>query len=169
MVRTSPPARCSSVPIHSTWPRGSRFHDSRSSRPWSRSHLHRSSRRSRSARSPWESHRTCSLPEAAARKTRCRRQDRDAQAISLRIHFHRKPPAAQHGWIDKNGCTGEPQPSDLLDSVGADCGTVESALPTGAYQGCMEGYPVIWCPRPGRPHEIPSWSGLAIATFFQQF
>jgi len=69
-------------------------------------------------------------------------------------------------WIEKNGCSGETRPSELLDAI---CATVESALPTGAYQGCMEGYPVIWCPMPGRPHEIPSWTPDAIATFFMQF
>jgi len=69
-------------------------------------------------------------------------------------------------WIEKNGCTMQTQPSDLLNSI---CATVESALPTGQYQGCMQGYPVIWCPMPGRPHEIPMWSGNAIARFFMQF
>ena len=69
-------------------------------------------------------------------------------------------------WIEKNGCTMQTQPSSLLNSI---CATAESALPTGEYQGCMPGYPVIWCPMPGRPHEIPTWSGNAIATFFQQF
>jgi polyhydroxybutyrate depolymerase len=69
-------------------------------------------------------------------------------------------------WLEKNGCTNSTQPSDLLDSI---CATAESALPTGAYQGCMEGYPVIWCPMPGRPHEIPMWSGASIARFFKQF
>jgi poly(3-hydroxybutyrate) depolymerase len=69
-------------------------------------------------------------------------------------------------WLDKNGCTGETQPSDLLDSV---CATATSALPTGAYQGCMEGYPVVWCPIPDYPHNIPMWSRNAIASFFMQF
>jgi len=69
-------------------------------------------------------------------------------------------------WIEKNGCSNETQPSDLLDSI---CETVESSLATGQYQGCMEGYPVIWCPMPDRPHEIPMWSGNAIAKFFMQF
>jgi predicted esterase len=68
--------------------------------------------------------------------------------------------------IEKNGCTMDTQPSDLLDPI---CETAESALATGEYQGCMEGYPVIWCPMPGRPHEIPQWSGNAIANFFMQF
>jgi poly(3-hydroxybutyrate) depolymerase len=68
--------------------------------------------------------------------------------------------------IEKNGCTTQTQPSDLLDPI---CATDMSALATGEYQGCMEGYPVVWCPMPGRPHEIPQWSGAAIAKFFQQF
>jgi poly(3-hydroxybutyrate) depolymerase len=69
-------------------------------------------------------------------------------------------------WLEKNGCTNATEPSDLLDSI---CATVESALPTGAYQGCMAGYPVVWCPMPGREHEIPMWSGASIARFFMQF
>jgi hypothetical protein len=69
-------------------------------------------------------------------------------------------------WLEKNGCTNQTEPSDLLDSI---CATGESALPTGEYQGCMQGYPVIWCPMPGRPHEIPMWSGASIARFFMQF
>jgi polyhydroxybutyrate depolymerase len=69
-------------------------------------------------------------------------------------------------WLEKNGCTNQTEPSDLLNSI---CATAESALPTGAYQGCMQGYPVIWCPMPGRPHEIPMWSGQSIARFFMQF
>jgi len=69
-------------------------------------------------------------------------------------------------WLEKNGCTNQTGPSDLLNSI---CATAESALPTGAYQGCMRGYPVIWCPMPGRPHEIPMWSGQSIARFFMQF
>lgn len=69
-------------------------------------------------------------------------------------------------WLEKNGCTNATEPSDLLDPI---CERSESALEAGAYQGCMEGYPVIWCPMPGRPHEIPMWSGATIATFFQQF
>jgi poly(3-hydroxybutyrate) depolymerase len=68
--------------------------------------------------------------------------------------------------IEKNGCTTQTQPSDLLDPI---CATDMSALAAGEYQGCMEGYPVVWCPMPGRPHEIPQWSGAAIAKFFQQF
>jgi poly(3-hydroxybutyrate) depolymerase len=68
--------------------------------------------------------------------------------------------------IERNGCTNQTQPSDLLDPI---CATDMSALATGEYQGCMEGYPVVWCPMPGRPHEIPQWSGAAIARFFQQF
>ena len=69
-------------------------------------------------------------------------------------------------WLDKNGCTSETVSSDLLDSI---CEKSESALDAGAYQGCMEGYPVVWCPMPGRPHEIPGWSGETISKFFQQF
>jgi polyhydroxybutyrate depolymerase len=41
--------------------------------------------------------------------------------------------------------------------------------PCVEYQGCMTGYPVIWCVRPGDPHAIPSFAAGAISKFFQQF
>ena len=69
-------------------------------------------------------------------------------------------------WLEKNGCTGDTAPSDIIDS---ECVQMASALSAGGYQGCMEGYPVIWCPIPGYPHNIPSWSPEAIAAFFMQF
>lgn len=70
-------------------------------------------------------------------------------------------------FLERNGCTGDaPQPSDIIDS---ECVKMESALDAGAYQGCMEGYPVIWCPIPGYPHNIPMWSRGAIAKFFALF
>jgi len=54
-----------------------------------------------------------------------------------------------------NGCTTTTQPVDPSPCV--------------AYQGCQEGYPVIWCVRPGDGHGIPSFGGSAIAAFFQQY
>lgn len=70
-------------------------------------------------------------------------------------------------WLDKNGCSGDaPQPSDITDP---ECVKMTSVLDAGAYQGCMEGYPVIWRPIPGYPHNIPMWSRDAIAKFFAQF
>ena len=52
------------------------------------------------------------------------------------------------------------------------CTTTTQAVdpsPCVAYQGCQEGYPVVWCVRPGDPHAIPSFAAAAIAKFFQQF
>jgi poly(3-hydroxybutyrate) depolymerase len=70
-------------------------------------------------------------------------------------------------WLQRNGCSEEaPQPSDI---TGAECARSASALEAGAYQGCMDGYPVIWCPIPDYPHNIPMWSRGAIAEFFMQF
>ena len=54
-----------------------------------------------------------------------------------------------------NGCSSDTMPVDPSPCV--------------AYQGCMPGYPVVWCVRPGDPHAIPSFAAGAIATFFQQF
>lgn len=70
-------------------------------------------------------------------------------------------------WLERNGCSGDaPQPSDIIDP---ECVRMTSAREAGEYQGCMEGYPVIWCPIPGYPHNIPMWSRGAIAAFFTQF
>jgi poly(3-hydroxybutyrate) depolymerase len=57
--------------------------------------------------------------------------------------------------IPNNGCTTETQPVDPSPCV--------------AYQGCDPGYPVVWCPREGEGHSIPSFAASAIADFFQQF
>jgi poly(3-hydroxybutyrate) depolymerase len=58
-------------------------------------------------------------------------------------------------FVTNNGCTTTTQPV--------------TPSPCVEYQGCMPGYPVVWCVRPGDPHAIPSFSAAAIATFFQQF
>ena len=57
--------------------------------------------------------------------------------------------------VKYNGCTTTTQPVDPSPCV--------------AYQGCQEGYPVVWCVRPGDPHAIPSFAAAAITKFFQQF
>jgi poly(3-hydroxybutyrate) depolymerase len=57
--------------------------------------------------------------------------------------------------VKYNGCSSDTQPVDPSPCV--------------AYQNCMDGYPVIWCVRPGDPHAIPSFAAAAIAKFFQQF
>lgn len=57
--------------------------------------------------------------------------------------------------VKYNGCTTTTQPADPSPCV--------------AYQGCQEGYPVVWCVRPGDPHAIPSFAAAAITKFFQQF
>ena len=57
--------------------------------------------------------------------------------------------------VKYNGCTTTTQPVDPSPCV--------------AYQGCMDGYPVVWCVRPGDPHAIPSFAAAAITKFFQQF
>jgi polyhydroxybutyrate depolymerase len=58
-------------------------------------------------------------------------------------------------FVTKNGCTDQTQPVDPSPCV--------------AYQGCDEGYPVIWCERVGDPHAIPSFFKTAVAAFFKQF
>jgi polyhydroxybutyrate depolymerase len=57
--------------------------------------------------------------------------------------------------VKYNGCSSDTQPV--------------SPSPCVEYQGCMPGYPVIWCVRPGDPHAIPSFAAGAIASFFTQF
>ena len=52
------------------------------------------------------------------------------------------------------------------------CTTTTAAVtpsPCVAYQGCAEGYPVVWCVRPGDGHTMPSFAPDAITKFFQQF
>ena len=52
------------------------------------------------------------------------------------------------------------------------CGTDTKPVdpsPCVAYQGCMPGYPAVFCLRPNDPHAIPSFAAAAISTFFQQF
>jgi polyhydroxybutyrate depolymerase len=51
------------------------------------------------------------------------------------------------------------------------CGTDTAPVdpsPCVAYQGCDQGYPVIWCEWDG-PHGIPSFGSSSIAAFFKQF
>ena len=57
--------------------------------------------------------------------------------------------------VKYNGCSADTKPVDPSPCV--------------EYQGCMPGYPVVWCVRPGDPHAIPSFAAGAIAKFFQQF
>jgi poly(3-hydroxybutyrate) depolymerase len=57
--------------------------------------------------------------------------------------------------VQYNGCTTTTKPVEPSPCV--------------EYQGCMAGYPVVWCVRPGDPHAIPSFAAGAIATFFQKF
>jgi poly(3-hydroxybutyrate) depolymerase len=58
-------------------------------------------------------------------------------------------------FVTKNGCTTTTQPVDPSPCV--------------AYQGCAEGYPVVWCERQGDGHAIPSFFATAVANFFKQF
>jgi poly(3-hydroxybutyrate) depolymerase len=58
-------------------------------------------------------------------------------------------------FVKNNGCTTMSMPVDPSPCV--------------EYQGCMTGYPVVWCLRPGDPHAIPSFAAAAVAKFFQQF
>jgi polyhydroxybutyrate depolymerase len=57
--------------------------------------------------------------------------------------------------LKKNGCSEQTMPVDPSPCV--------------AYQGCQEGYPIIWCEQAGVGHSIPSYGAQAIADFFMQF
>ena len=57
--------------------------------------------------------------------------------------------------LETNGCSDQTTPVDPSPCV--------------AYQGCQEGYPIIWCEQAGVGHAIPSYGAEAIADFFQQF
>jgi poly(3-hydroxybutyrate) depolymerase len=58
-------------------------------------------------------------------------------------------------WIMANGCTTQTMPTDPSPCV--------------SYQGCMPGYPVVWCENAGAGHTQPSYGGSAIWKFFSQF
>jgi polyhydroxybutyrate depolymerase len=58
-------------------------------------------------------------------------------------------------FVKNNGCTDTTKPVDPSPCV--------------EYQGCADGYPVIWCVRPGDPHAIPSFFAASVADFFKQF
>lgn len=64
----------------------------------------------------------------------------------------------------------EPIIESLVESNG--CSSETKALdpsPCPEYQGCQEGYPVVWCVREGDPHSIPSFGAQAISDFFTKF
>ncbi len=54
-----------------------------------------------------------------------------------------------------NGCSATTQPT--------------TPSPCVAYENCSTGYPVVWCPREGDVHAIPSFAAKSIADFFMQF
>ena len=58
-------------------------------------------------------------------------------------------------WVMANGCTTMTMPSTPSQCV--------------EYQGCKQGYPVVWCENPGGGHTQPSYGGSAIWKFFSQF
>lgn len=58
-------------------------------------------------------------------------------------------------WIERNGCSTETVPVDPSPCV--------------EYQGCDDGYPVVWCLVEGQGHAIPDYGPTAIAEFFQRF
>lgn len=57
--------------------------------------------------------------------------------------------------VTLNGCSSTTVPVDPSPCV--------------AYQGCDDGYPVIWGQQPNTGHTIPNYSRTTIAEFFQQF
>jgi polyhydroxybutyrate depolymerase len=57
-------------------------------------------------------------------------------------------------FLERNGCGAETVPVDPSPCV--------------SYQGCAEGYPVVWCEFSGG-HEMPSNAGESIWAFFSQF
>jgi poly(3-hydroxybutyrate) depolymerase len=58
-------------------------------------------------------------------------------------------------FIEKNGCSMTTKPVEPSPCV--------------EYEGCSDGYPVVWCPREGDGHSIPTFSRTAIAAFFERF
>jgi poly(3-hydroxybutyrate) depolymerase len=59
-------------------------------------------------------------------------------------------------WVRANGCTTTTAPGDPAQCLN--------------YQGCMPGYPVIWCPHVGDAgHQIPSFGREAMRRFLASF
>ena len=59
-------------------------------------------------------------------------------------------------WLMKNGCT-----TTTAQGTPMQCQN---------YQGCMPGYPVIWCPHVGETgHQEPAWGRVAVREFFAGF
>jgi polyhydroxybutyrate depolymerase len=59
-------------------------------------------------------------------------------------------------WLMKNGCT-----TTTAQGTPMQCQN---------YQGCMPGYPVIWCPHVGETgHQEPPWGRVAVRDFFAGF
>jgi polyhydroxybutyrate depolymerase len=90
----------------------------------------------------------------------------------------RKTPArmvaiwATHGEVDKTLPISNtiPMIEALVKNNG--CTTTTKAVdpsPCVEYQGCKEGYPVIWCVRPGEDHTMANTAPDAITKFFKQF
>ncbi len=90
----------------------------------------------------------------------------------------RKTPArmvaiwATHGDADTTLPIGNTTP--MIDALVKNngCSTTTSSVtpsPCVAYQGCKEGYPVVWCVRPGDGHAMANFAPDAITKFFQQF
>ena len=57
--------------------------------------------------------------------------------------------------VKANGCTTTTKPVDPSPCV--------------EYQGCKEGFPVIWCVRPGDGHAMANFAPDAITKFFKQY
>jgi poly(3-hydroxybutyrate) depolymerase len=59
-------------------------------------------------------------------------------------------------WVTKNGCT-----TTTAQGTPMQCQN---------YQGCMPGYPVIWCPHVNETgHQEPPWGRVAVREFFAGF
>jgi poly(3-hydroxybutyrate) depolymerase len=67
--------------------------------------------------------------------------------------------AARDSFVMRNGCTTETKPWDPTETTF----TASSCL---EYQGCMPGYPVVWCPTPGG-HSNGVDTGLSTKGFWK--
>jgi poly(3-hydroxybutyrate) depolymerase len=67
--------------------------------------------------------------------------------------------AARDSLIMRNGCTTQTQPWDPGETTFTSSSCV-------AYQGCMPGFPVVWCPTPGG-HSNGTDTGLSTKGFWK--
>jgi poly(3-hydroxybutyrate) depolymerase len=89
-----------------------------------------------------------------------------------------QPPANKVAWWGTHGTNDTALPMSMAIPIRDafitknGCEMTSKAVepsPCVQYDGCDDGYPVVWCEREGDGHAIPMFSRTAIPAFFKQF